>query len=877
MHSKLTQPIAIKKAISANYAKILKKHHLKYQAVDHYYQVGHPEKVQGWILHLSPVWTEIPDLLTIVLPLFTTHNVPFKIVQDKGVASTLNQGGLGYHQLGKVFCIYPPSDEIAMMLARELLVRTKDFKGCTIPTDFHLGGILYARYGSFNPKIYQDKTGRPERYIYDANGQLIKDEYNIPFKFPKGVHWPFKELAAPEEEVLSTFLNNRYKVFSTLKTDAKGRVMKALRLDGFHIQWIIIKEAKQGICIDEEGRDIQDRLNWQHILQNDLQHKMAIPQVYDFFKENGNSYLAMEYIKGKHLGGVIDDIFALSCWNDLDTDKKSTLLDHLMQLVDTINVLHQEGYMHRDLNWMNFILDKQHQLVAIDLELAYSIKRNFPHPPFRLGTPGLMSPEQVATKEPQINQDIYSLGALMIKFFTNLAPMKFERGHPGLVENLNFFTGTKRLSDLIAACVSSKPADRPDINNIKSTLENFRATLATSEQSRPANNKSIDQTMQFLIHALGNIVMIRPNHVWHSNTARDQDLLDNHQAGLSYDFGLYTGVSGVMYTLANVKCAGHDIGDAEEAYSRAWQYLSTEFLNNLPNSIPGLYYGAAGVAMGIAKGIEAKLIDPEHQSNLKKCLEIQATELDVAYGVAGQGLAVLHCLNLLGTETAKHLLDHYVNTLLENQQKDGSWLALEPDSSRTLKYTGFSQGVTGICFFLLKYYEHYKDEQVQAAATKALRWLQKKSRKSKEGTFWLIHNRKRVFDRWLNDGTAGIALCFITAYKVLGDPNYKKIAENTLAINPRHLVYHNFSLASGMAGLAEVYLTAARVFEDDEWQARADFILDVLMHAYRTNEDNSYYWIVDDNKIPTADLMVGNSGILHFFLRYLSPETSSFL
>ena len=176
----------------------------------------------------------------------------------------------------------------------------------------------------------------------------------------------------------------------------------------------------------------------------------------------------------------------------------------------------------------------------------------------------------------------------------------------------------------------------------------------------------------------------------------------------------------------------------------------------------------------------------------------------------------------------------------------------------------------------MKYYDHSKDEQVKPAVLKALRWLKKKSRRSKEGTFWLIRNREKVFDRWLNNGTAGIALCFITAYKVLGDPDYKEIAENALRINPEHIVYHNFSLANGTTGLAEVYLTASEVFGDNEWRERAEFILNTLLHAHRGN-DELCYWIVEDNKMPTADFMVGNSGILHFLIRYLSPQTSFFV
>ena len=79
-----------------------------------------------------------------------------------------------------------------------------------------------------------------------------------------------------------------------------------------------------------------------------------------------------------------------------------------------------------------------------------------------------------------------------------------------------------------------------------------------------------------------------------------------------------------------------------------------------------------------------------------------------------------------------------------------------------------------------------------------------------------------------------------------------------------------------MAGLAEVYLVAAKVFNDPQWKERADFIVNTLLHVRRRKEEDSCYWITEDDKIPTADFMVGNSGILHLLLRYNSPTMSSF-
>ena len=52
---------------------------------------------------------------------------------------------------------------------------------------------------------------------------------------------------------------------------------------------------------DEQGRDISDRLAWQWEVQKAWKGMVRIPDVYDLFKVDGDSYLALEYIKGKSL------------------------------------------------------------------------------------------------------------------------------------------------------------------------------------------------------------------------------------------------------------------------------------------------------------------------------------------------------------------------------------------------------------------------------------------------------------------------------------------------------------------------------------------------------------------------------------------------
>lgn len=862
-------------SIVEDYSGILKDLGLGFTPSPPYYQVGIPGKAQGWVLHLSSLWTQIPQLLEAVVPILKKYSVSFKVVPNRKVAAALCDGEFGYHQQGKVMCIYPPTDDMAAALAQELLEVTKDFSGCNIPTDFCLGGILYTRYGSFGLDVRMDQDGNIVRYIQNASGQPVLDEYHTPFKFPKGVPWPFGSLAEPVEQAPSTFLKDSYKIYSTLKADAKGRVMRSLRMQGLKVSWIVIKEAKHGVFVDLKGRDIRDRLNWQYELLSDLEHKIRVPKVYDYFTENGNAYLVMEYIKGKPLEDVLANTYRSTTWRDLDAAKKQELIADFLKLLWIVDTMHECGYIHRDINTVNFLKDRKGQLVVIDPELTFSTKKHKPFPPFTVGTPGFISPEQERTELPTTNQDVYSLGATMVKFFTNLSPGMFARNSPDLVDDLNFFIQDERISKLISSCLSHEPENRPAIQTILSQVEDVKRETGMHDHPLKDERDQLKPAIEGLIRAFATYDFVDTQGIWFSKAVKDESLT-NHQTERTYSSGLYKGVSGPLYTLAKAKMAGYDLEKVQPVYMRNWKYIHDQFLPALPNVLPGLYHGSAGIAMAIAKGIEAGLINEENQSSIQKCLELANPLVDLSTGIAGQGIAILKCSGLIEKEASSRLLQAHVGTLLQQQRKDGSWVSHIREGGKPACFTGLAHGSAGICLFLLDYYEKYRDPGVEQAVQQALKWLQHQARKVRTGIFWRVNNRTKKVSLGLNEGSVGIALCFIKAYEAFGNESYRQTAEKALAHYTKHFVTENLTMSGGVTGLGLVYLEAQRVLGGDEWEKRADFIFSSLVHsAYKAKETR--YWIVDGSIMQTADLMTGNSGILHFLLTYSSPEKDSFL
>jgi len=136
---------------------------------------------------------------------------------------------------------------------------------------------------------------------------------------------------------------------------------------------------------------------------------------------------------------------------------------------------------------------------------------------------------------------------------------------------------------------------------------------------------------------------------------------------------------------------------------------------------------------------------------------------------------------------------------------------------------------------------------------------------------------RRVIDdpeTW--DSIPGIVRVYIKAYKTFNIATYKEMAEEILMEYPMHIVHDNFNQDNGLAGLGEIYLEAYRAFANPLWLKRAGWICNFFMHTYITNDKEGCYWIGNNSTISTAGFMVGNSGILHFLINFISQGRAGY-
>jgi serine/threonine protein kinase len=867
-----------------SYAGILDEYKLGYSDAKNYWQVGEINQTQGWILHLSVIRQQVEPLLEILVPLLIKENVAFKIIKDSDVAKYILDGNLGYAQIGKVVCVFPKDDNEALFIAKVIIQNTQSFRGPDIPTNIQLKGIVYARYGSFNPIIKTKEDGTEVRYIYNAKEELVPDFYSIPFVVPEGISWPFNEIASPIIPMPSKLLNKRYKPLIIIKPDAKGRVIRGLYMNGFlNIKKCIIKEGKRNMWVDEQGRDIQDRLQWQYDLCNDIQNDIPVPKIFEIFRENNATYLAMEFVKGDSLEDILLNIYQGNSWPELSQENKLLLISHLLKIITIIQKLHERGYVHRDITTNNFLIDKKGRIFLIDLELSYSLLHTKPSPPFKLGTFGFISPEQDLQKIPTVKEDIYAIGALMAFIFSGLPPVKFSTR--SIVKNKNallFFTESESISDIISKCLVPTPDQRPQLEEIKEIVTQYQKEITNhkfnKEVTRPYKNTEIDlkNLIEAAIQGLANKKVLTQEYLWESQVYMEDSWIGNEQIKKEHLGGIHVGMAGILYTLALAETNGYNIDSCMQAYTSGWKYLESSFLEQISSTKRGFYEGTTGIALAISEGLNAGLLSPTslYENYLNSCFESLPYEgLDIESGIAGKGIALLQCSRWLKPELVQSLLTQYIDIVIENQQTDGSWDLYRMTKKGKGKITGLSGGIAGITLFLLAYANRVNDIKVTNAIRKALEWLIKNFNREKGLYFWRVTTKNGSISPWSVDiGTPGIAFLFIKAYEHFKDPQYKDIAERALRNLSSTPVKVDLTQAFGMAGLGEIYMEAYKVFKTEEWKERANWIKNIMIHTTLLSSDGSAYWSMNAYPNPVPDLMTGSSGIIHFLMRIQNPD-----
>lgn len=141
-----------------------------------------------------------------------------------------------------------------------------------------------------------------------------------------------------------------------------------------------------------------------------------IVEVYDVGEDNGEYYIVMEYVEGKHLKNLLKKRGKLTV---------SEVVDIVLQITNGLSVAHDSYIIHRDIKPQNILILDNGLIKITDFGIAVAMNATqLTQTNSVMGSVHYLPPEQASGKGATLQSDIYSIGILMYELLTGKLPFK---------------------------------------------------------------------------------------------------------------------------------------------------------------------------------------------------------------------------------------------------------------------------------------------------------------------------------------------------------------------------------------------------------------------------------------------------------------------
>jgi eukaryotic-like serine/threonine-protein kinase len=139
-----------------------------------------------------------------------------------------------------------------------------------------------------------------------------------------------------------------------------------------------------------------------------------IVTIYDVGEERGLAYIAMEYLKGRHLSDYATSDTLL---------EPRKVLELMARTAGALGFAHKQQVVHRDIKPANIMYDPNADVLKItDFGIARLTGTGTTRTGIVLGTPSFMSPEQLEGRTVTGHSDLFSLGVSLFQLLTGHLP-----------------------------------------------------------------------------------------------------------------------------------------------------------------------------------------------------------------------------------------------------------------------------------------------------------------------------------------------------------------------------------------------------------------------------------------------------------------------
>ncbi|MBF0778449.1 Stk1 family PASTA domain-containing Ser/Thr kinase [Streptococcus cuniculi] len=217
----------------------------------------------------------------------------------------------------------------------------------------------------------------------------------------------------------------------------------------------------------------------------DLDHPNIV-RISDIGEEDGQQYLAMEYVDGLDLKRYIKENAPLS------NDEAVRIMG---QILLAMRMAHTRGIVHRDLKPQNVLLTKEGSAKVTDFGIAVAFaETSLTQTNSMLGSVHYLSPEQARGSKATVQSDIYAMGIILFEMLTGRIPydgdsavtialQHFQKALPSVREENP--SVPQALENVVLKATAKKLTDR------YKTVAEMYADIASSLSNNRLNEKKV--------------------------------------------------------------------------------------------------------------------------------------------------------------------------------------------------------------------------------------------------------------------------------------------------------------------------------------------------------------------------------------------------
>lgn len=271
-------------------------------------------------------------------------------------------------------------------------------------------------------------------------------------------------------------MKQKYKIKEVIATGGMATIYKAEQVS--LSRTVIIKKLHPHLASDN---DLVKRFEREAKTLGKLNHKNIV-EIIDYYKSKGDYYIVLEYVEGKSLKELVNELGALPL------DIANFIV---YEIASGLKVAHTHGILHRDIKPANIMVSNEGTVKISDFGLALSLESaDLTEPGATIGTPAYLPPELIKGKKASPRSDFYSLGILYYEILTGENPFQaenrfkiinrilYDRFPPLKIDN----TPERRsVAKIIAKMTGHEPTTR--YGNVDSLLKDLSSCQKASQES----------------------------------------------------------------------------------------------------------------------------------------------------------------------------------------------------------------------------------------------------------------------------------------------------------------------------------------------------------------------------------------------------------